>query len=460
MRTAGSKGERAPIASKLSLHAGHDAAAGAAAGPDSARGPAYPAAVQVDPITGFSTAPLAVLAGRPYTRLGVIYLRIGRLSGEERHHGVQAYDRLLALASESLRRGVEQSSLRESLIGIVFSGTDGFFVLFDLEHSSLGSVLRAEANRLRDAIANNLAKRIGLATGGVVAVHARALQITHDPRVRRERGFLRALDRASRSAAVPIAREQGEMLARFRSLVLSRQLVPRFQPVVDIAAGRIAGYEALIRGPEGSDLETPDTLFAAAREGGLEIELETLCLERIFENLPAAIRGKILFVNASARLLSHTAFLDARNLARLKKAHPRVVVEISEKEVVWDYASFHDVLATLRAQGFEIAIDDAGSGYSGLESILQIRPRYIKVAESIVRGLESDPLKREIILALQSLARQIRASVVAEGIERPEEKKALKALGVMYGQGFLFGQPRITPQRTLAASSPRPRAAR
>src|SRR4029078_4175554 len=106
-----------------------------------------------------------------------------------------------------------------------------------------------------------------------------------------------------------------------------------------------------------------------------------------------------------------------------------------------------------RQPGLQIAIDDAGSGYSGLESILQLRPEDIKVADSIVHRLHQDTIKREIITAFASLGRQINASLVAEGIEEREELESLLALGVGYGQGFLLGRPR----RRMAAAHQRRR---
>ncbi len=418
----------------------------------------------VDPVTGLPVDPLAAVGDRRIARLGVLYLQVGRFAGVEELYGFQVYDRILALASRSLREDLERSALRSGFIALLFSGADGFYVLFDLparEHSRLGSLFEEEASRLRDGIARALSGNLGRSTADLLTVHASALRVNDDPRVRPERRLKRALAEVARLASLRETRERRGFISRFRQLVMSRELWPRFQPVVELASGRIIGYEGLIRGPEGGDMETPDILFAAAREGGLEIELETLCVERIFEMLPRAARDKTVFVNASSRLLAHSAFLDERNLSALRRIHRDIVVEISEKEVVWDYAAFRDVLDRIRQRGLEIAIDDAGSGYSGLESILQIRPRYIKVAETIVRGLENDPVKREIILAMQALARQIDASVVAEGIERVEEKKALAELGVAYGQGFLLGPPVADPQRVAApAGSPRPRAAR
>jgi signal transduction histidine kinase len=129
-------------------------------------------------------------------------------------------------------------------------------------------------------------------------------------------------------------------------------------------------------------------------------------------------------------------------LANIKRCHSQVVMEISEKEGIWDYATFREVLARLRSSGLQIAIDDAGSGYSGLESILQMRPEYIKVANSIVHSLHQETIKREIITALASLGRQIESNIVAEGIEHPDELRSLLELGVNYGQGYLLGRPR------------------
>jgi len=125
----------------------------------------------------------------------------------------------------------------------------------------------------------------------------------------------------------------------------------------------------------------------------------------------------------------------------MRRAHGNIVIEVSEKEIVWNYVAFREVLERLRAAGFRFAIDDAGSGYSGLETILQLRPEYIKVATSIVRNVHEDAIKREVLASLLSLGRQIGASLVAEGIESEEELRSLSEVGLPYGQGFLFGRP-------------------
>jgi EAL domain-containing protein (putative c-di-GMP-specific phosphodiesterase class I) len=146
-------------------------------------------------------------------------------------------------------------------------------------------------------------------------------------------------------------------------------------------------------------------------------------------------------VNASAMLLRHPVFLDERNLAAINRSHADVVVEISEKEMVRDYDSFQEVLDLVRRSNMKIAIDDAGSGYSGLETILYLKPDYIKVADSLVRNIHNDPIKREIIQSLAAIGRKIGAALVAEGIEVELERKCLVDLGIEFGQGFLLGRP-------------------
>ena len=95
----------------------------------------------------------------------------------------------------------------------------------------------------------------------------------------------------------------------------------------------------------------------------------------------------------------------------------------------------------LRNRGVKLAIDDVGSGYSGLSQILRFRPDYLKLDMSLVSGLEADAAKRSLALAMQHFAREIGAKLIAEGIEREEEAYALRMLGITLGQGFHLGRP-------------------
>ncbi len=375
--------------------------------------------------------------------LGVIYLQIGKFFGFEELYGWELYDQVLIVVSRGLREDVQGSRLAPQLFSIRYSGSDGFYVLYALPPSGRGRAspsLENEAARLQ----TNAFKRLRAAFAGtsvdLMMVHASSLVTSDNPRVRSSRHMSRQLSEAVRIVSQRQTREKLDLCVALKRVMGMKQLRPAFQPLRRLSDGVVLGWEALIRGPQGSPFETPNVLFAVARENDMDVELETLCLETIFSGLPRGVASRRLFVNASSMLLRHPVFLDERNLAAINRSHGDVVVEISEKEMV-DYSSFGDILSTVRGAGLKIAIDDAGSGYSGLEAILNLRPDYIKVADSLVRGLEGDPIKREIISSLAAIGRRIEATLVAEGIERKEEREALIALGVEFGQGYLLGRP-------------------
>ena len=377
-------------------------------------------------------------------RLGVIYLQIGKYFGFEELCGWEQYDRVLAAVSDGLQDDVRASRLAPHVYSIRFSGADGFFVLYNLPPAGRGRVpvnLEEEAARLKAGVVRRLRQTLEGTTADFLNILASSLTSVDNPRVRPARHVVRTLTDAVKIVMQRQTHEKLELFSGLKNVIGQKQLRPAFQPVRHLPGGAIIGYEALIRGPQGTPLEPPTVLFAVAHENEMEVELETLCLEMIFSNLPRAVGDRKLFVNASAMLLRHPAFLDERHLTAINRSHGDVVVEISEKEMVSDYGSFQEVLELVRRSNLKIAIDDAGSGYSGLETILYLKPDYIKIADSLVRNLHSDPIKREIIQSLADIGRRIGAALVAEGIEAEPERKALVDLGIEFGQGFLLGRP-------------------
>ncbi len=375
--------------------------------------------------------------------IGVIYVQIGKFFGFEELHGWEQYDRILASVADGIREDAANSRFCDSLLSIRYSGSDGFYVILDLPTSSrrYSGALEEEAARFQVNATRRLRETFGGTTGDLMTVHVSSLTALDNPRARPSRHLIRTLAEAAKIVTQKQTREKIELYEQLKEIISDKKLRACFQPLCRLADGAVMGYEALIRGPQGSALERPNALFAVSHQNDMDVELESLCLETIFGKLPRAVAASRLFVNASATLLRHPIFLNARNLTAINKSHPDVVIEISEKEVVGDYSTFRNILDVLRGAGLKIAIDDAGSGYSGLESILQMRPEYIKIANSIVHSLHLETIKREIITALASLGRQIESSIVAEGIEHPDELRSLLKLGVNYGQGYLLGRP-------------------
>jgi len=376
--------------------------------------------------------------------LGVIYLQVGKFFGFEELFGWEHYDRVLTAVSEVLQDDVRASRLSSFVHSIRFSGADGFFILYDLPPSGKGRLptsLEEETTRLRTSVGRRLRQTFEGQTADFITILGSSLTASDNARVRPSRHIVRTLQEAVKIVAQRQTSEKAELFAGLKGVIGKRQLRPAFQPVRHLPDGAIMGYEALIRGPQGTNLEPPTMLFAIAHENEMGIELETLCLETIFANIPRAVGERRLFVNASAMLLRHPIFLDERNLAGINRSHGDVVVEISEKEMVRDYAAFQDVLQLVRRAKMKIAIDDAGSGYSGLETILHLKPDYIKVADSLVRNIHNDPIKREIISSLAAIGHRIGAELIAEGVEVEAERKTLVDLDVSFGQGYLLGKP-------------------
>jgi EAL domain-containing protein (putative c-di-GMP-specific phosphodiesterase class I) len=397
-----------------------------------------------DAVTGLPLQPDPGVGFERVARVGIVYLQLGRFAGVESLYGWELYDRVLRLTAASLREDLETSALKAQHLSLSFNGCDGFCLLFDLSSRPAqrhAALLEPEARRFRQGVVRRLRQALGRIAVDLMSVYVGVSFVADDPRVRPARNLARGVLEAMRAAEALQTDARKGRVESLKEILSRRALRTVWQPVHVLSGRRILGYEALIRGPVGSDLEMPDALFSVAREGDMLLELENLCLETIFSSLPRPVRESVLFVNASARLLTHPVFLDDRNLAEMQRAHDAIVVEVSEKEIVWSYAAFREVLERLRGAGFRFAVDDAGSGYSGLETILQLRPEYIKVSQSIVRNVHQDAIKREVLSSLLSLARQIGAALVAEGIESEEELRALRDLGVQYGQGFLLGKP-------------------
>ncbi|MFN2385503.1 MAG: EAL domain-containing protein [Thermoanaerobaculia bacterium] len=388
-------------------------------------------------------------------RLGVIYIQIGKFFGFEELYGWEVYDRVLVCVSTGLREDLAASPLAPFFVSLRYSGTDGFYLLFDLPPPARGRPvpsLDEEGARIQANTVRRLRHAFGGTTVDLMSVHVATHRARDNPQVRPSRHLARNLQEAAHIVTQRQTREKLDLCAALKGVIGTRKLKAAFQPVCHLPGGGVLGYEALIRGPRGTSLEQANALFAVAHENDMDVELETLCLETIFARLPRPVGARQLFVNASSTLLRHPVFLDERNLKAINRSHADVVVEISEKEMVGDYSSFAEILDRIRASKLKIAIDDAGSGYSGLETILYLRPDYIKVADSLVRNLEGDPIKREIIASLAAIGQRVGATLIAEGIERDEERQALVDLAIPYGQGFLLGRPSFHVSRANAVS--------
>ena len=204
------------------------------------------------------------------------------------------------------------------------------------------------------------------------------------------------------------------------------------QPVVRLADDTVVGYEALLRLPDG---EVPESLLQRAQDAGVRPAVELACL-RAAASLGTPPAGRLLFVNLGPGVLEHP------DLPEVVRSLPsRLVLEITEHQALPARASLVELLAPLLDGGARLAVDDTGSGYASLEHVVELRPEFLKLSSRLVTGLDRDPARLALVRALAAFAREVGASIVAEGVEREGERAALLAAGVEHAQGWLLARP-------------------
>jgi EAL domain-containing protein (putative c-di-GMP-specific phosphodiesterase class I) len=206
------------------------------------------------------------------------------------------------------------------------------------------------------------------------------------------------------------------------------------QPIIDLQGATVAGHEVLAR-LSGGPSERPDLWFAAAHARGVGDELEALVLRRALDL--AKPGNTFLTVN-----LSPSALCSAEVAAVVDQAGSleAVIVEVTEHDPI-AVGELRTALDDVRDRGGLVAVDDAGSGYAGLQLLLDIEPDLVKLDRALVAGIDRDPIRAGLAALLGDLTGRMDAWLLAEGIETDAELEAVVRLGVPLGQGYRLGRP-------------------
>jgi diguanylate cyclase (GGDEF)-like protein len=406
-------------------------------------------------------APAVANALRHDETLGLIVLDVDDFKFLNDRHGHQEGDALLGRVADVLRDHRPGDRVYRN-------GGDEFAVL--LAHTDSGGAL-VFARRLHRAM-SDAGVRISI---GVSA--QRAGQQSESLRSEAEAALSEAKRRGGnrythfdeiRATAMLTTLDQK---AAVRRLIDERRVTTLFQPIWDLAAGKLLGIEALSRPDDSYNLSGPAEAFDLAEQIGRVHELDRVCVNAALTSVPALPPDAFLFLN----ICPHTLDLDEdRNdwlleaVERAQLAPERVVVEVTERFGGRPH-SVIKALTHLRAQGFKIAIDDIGTGNSGLEMLRTVNAEYVKLDGSIVSAAVTEPGARGVLMAMATFARQTGAYVIAEGIEDEETLAFLRSLDdldvrperiIQGGQGYRLGKPSPTVQvGTLQDLSASPLAA-
>ncbi len=257
-----------------------------------------------------------------------------------------------------------------------------------------------------------------------------------------------ALDEARGDAELNARIEARRRRRQLMELVLEGKVRSVFEPIVEVGTRIVFGYEALARGPEGSELHSAAALFQAASDQDLMFQLDCLCRQSALAGARDLPGKSKLFLNVRPTTIHDPNFQAEALIRTLAKCGLRpsdVVFEISEQESIGNFAIFREVRDYYRKLGFQIALDDTGAGYASLEAVMELSPEFIKIDRTFVMGIDEDPARQQLVRALQTVAEQINARIIGEGLDRLEELEMLGKLGISFGQGWLFGKP--TPLR-------------
>jgi EAL domain-containing protein (putative c-di-GMP-specific phosphodiesterase class I) len=234
--------------------------------------------------------------------------------------------------------------------------------------------------------------------------------------------------------------DRASLEARFTSAI--ERLWMAYQPIVDWKGRKVFGYEALLRSGEPSLPSPPEILDAAERLGRLR-DLGRAIRYRVALEAQEASPELKFFVNLHAVDLNDDELFSADS--PLGKLAGRVILEVTERASLDVVKNIDRRVQSLRALGFQIAIDDLGSGYAGLSSFTLLDPGMAKLDMSLIRGIDTNPRKQAIVRSICKLCEELEILVVAEGVENAEERDAVIALGCNLLQGYLFARPERVP---------------
>jgi diguanylate cyclase (GGDEF)-like protein len=252
----------------------------------------------------------------------------------------------------------------------------------------------------------------------------------------------------ARHGAVGDERSTEELAAAVSRVVSERALRAVYQPIVSLATGLPVGFEGLVRPAPGSGFQSAASLFTAAEVADRIVELDMAAIETIAARVGTLLPGQYLSLNASPRTLETEQFHvgELIGVTRRYRLRPeQVVIELTEREAIEDLSRLRANLERIRSAGFRIAADDVGAGNAGLRLLSEITFDIVKIDLSLVQKGVLQEQSLAVLRGLREMARRSGATVVAEGVETPEQLVSLRRLGITAAQGYLLGRPAERP---------------
>ncbi|HLG20663.1 MAG TPA: EAL domain-containing protein [Bdellovibrionota bacterium] len=382
--------------------------------------------------------------------LGLLYVDGRRLGKIEEKFGSKLFEQIMQKIATVLMamRGV--TIRNKDLVTVTeVQGYSYIIFLSETRKEQTGHVLSKDdvemvCERVQNYLHSTLFFELYNYLKGLPKINVGYSFVVHNPMIRSRRTIYNLIDEAREIAKLHMSQLELKNRGRLQKIVLEEKIYTLYQPIVRLKDMSIMGYEALSRGPRNSEIEAPIILFTLAEETGLVFELDRLCRKRAIINAKGKPRGRKLFVNTLPNLIYDPDF-EMSSFLKFLEANEMpiedIVFEITERNAIEQYSHFKQAISYYTEAGITIAIDDVGAGYSSLEAIMEIKPRYVKIDASIVRGVHENQGKKAMLKALHALAKSIDADTVAEGVETAEDFDVLREFEIDYAQGYFFAKP-------------------
>jgi len=250
---------------------------------------------------------------------------------------------------------------------------------------------------------------------------------------------------AAAFAILSLLRRQASLPALLRGALKRREFVVHYQPIVELASGRMVGAEALLRWPgHGAEGMSPAVFIPVAEDCGLIRQLTTYVLTRVAAEAPAFIRQHpeaYISINLSSFDIHDEHIVEQlrRLLESPGMAAKNLIAEVTEHSFL-DPKHASGNIAAIRALGIRVAIDDFGTGFSSLSHLTTLKTDYLKIDKVFIESIGTESATSEVAQHIVRIARSLGLTVIAEGVERKPQADFLRELGVMYAQGWLFSE--------------------
>lgn len=228
------------------------------------------------------------------------------------------------------------------------------------------------------------------------------------------------------------------------SIIRNENIHTVFQPIYDLGTGDIFAAESLSRIDGPSTFSGPEDLFNIAGLFDMTACLEKLCRRKALTTASDNNFNTKITINVCPSILScpgHEKGFTAALYEELFDYKKDIIIELTEKYYIKDHKVFNETVKYYKDQGFKVAIDDLGAGFSGLNMLIGIEPYMVKLDRGLISGIYKNTKKKLLVDSLVSFCKKIGALTVAEGIETEKELITVMQMGVDLGQGYLLGKP-------------------